>query len=150
MPRYLAPQSIRQSQPRSHIQPLHRRQLILGLAATALVVTADRGRAQPGAVQGIVTFAGEGKIPKGRITVFLSDPSQADAPDDTAARVDLISDGASRQIAFSLPQTELPQNHTARRLVARLEREDGWLIARGSAKLAAGQRPEVTLNTVMY
>jgi hypothetical protein len=34
--------------------------------------------------------------------------------------------------------------------VARLERADGWLVARGSAELEAGSPVSVTLNAVMY
>jgi hypothetical protein len=34
--------------------------------------------------------------------------------------------------------------------VVRLERADGWLLARGSARIEAGAPVEVTLNTVMY
>jgi hypothetical protein len=36
------------------------------------------------------------------------------------------------------------------RIVARLERADGWLLARGSAQLEAGAPVHVTLNVVMY
>jgi hypothetical protein len=31
-----------------------------------------------------------------------------------------------------------------------LEREDGWLVARGSERLAAASPVSVTLNAVMY
>ena len=35
-------------------------------------------------------------------------------------------------------------------IVARLEREDGWLLARGSAQIEPGAPVEITLFTVMY
>jgi hypothetical protein len=35
-------------------------------------------------------------------------------------------------------------------IVARLERADGWLVARGSARFEAGSPVYVTLSAVMY
>jgi hypothetical protein len=36
------------------------------------------------------------------------------------------------------------------RIVARLERADGWLLARGSARFEAGAPLEVALRAVVY
>ncbi|EHK74547.1 hypothetical protein SM0020_28325 [Sinorhizobium meliloti CCNWSX0020] len=66
------------------------------------------------------------------------------------AQTRVKSDGKSKTIAFSL---SVPGSATAsptRRIVARLERADGWLVARGSIQLKAGAPVHLTLNPVIY
>jgi len=127
-----------------------RRSLILGASAAALAAFVHRGAAQPEAVRGVVIFANDGKIPKGGIELFLTDPARRGAEEHRIAQATLHSNGTAERIefAFELPQP-LPQSAT-RQIVARLERPDGWLIARGRAKLRAGVPVFIRLDTVMY
>jgi hypothetical protein len=60
------------------------------------------------------------------------------------------SDGGSKTIAFSLSPPASSTASPTLQIVARLERADGWLVARGSAQIKAGSLVYVTLNAVMY
>ena len=55
--------------------------------------------------------------------------------------------GVVGQVAFTLAA---PADAPATQVVARLEREDGFLLARGSAALEPGAPTTITLYTVMY
>ncbi|AHD08602.1 hypothetical protein [Phaeobacter gallaeciensis] len=127
----------------------HRRTLLLGAAGFALTALTYRAKAQSEVVQGRLTFAGDAKIPKGRISISLSNPGQPDTS-DPALEFDLISTGRAKRIDFTLSSAALSALSPTLQVVARLERADGWLIARGSTRLAAGARLDITLNTVMY
>lgn len=118
---------------------LARRRMIL-LAAAAI---AGGGPAWPGGPPVTVDFEGGGVIPKGRLTVELDDGGGGDGAPLAAAS----STGGSTRITLSLPPgTDLS---APRQVVVRLEREDGWLLARGSAQPGRGAAVLVTLYTVM-
>ena len=112
--------------------------LITGTAAAALLFAVP-GTASSGDVHGKVTYAGGAVIPEGRLVI---------APDgDEPVRPALISsDGKSTEIAFEMP-AEMPSNGS---IVARLERADGWLLARGSTSVEAGNAVIIELFEVMY
>jgi hypothetical protein len=130
--------------------PTSRRAALLaaGLLATGTAALTETVAAQSTDVSGIVKFQGDALVPKGRIVINIEPPA-ADVG-ARAVKTELKSDGGTKAIAFSF---SLPASATASPtllIVARLERADGWLLARGSAKLKADMPVEITLNTVMY
>lgn len=121
--------------------PTDRRAVLTVAGAAALAAAAGPAVAQAD-IHGVVTFEGGAVLPEGELVVSLADRANPDA----ASGGRIPSDGATRSIAFSLPS---PASPTAR-IVARLERADGWLLARGSASAAAGAPVSITLRTVVY
>ena len=119
------------------------------LAAAAAAAMGAGARAGPD-LEVRVGFEGGGFVPKGRLAVTLDGPGGQDDARQPAARTIAESDGGSRTISvfLSLPpgtDPSLPQ-----RIVARLQRADGWLLARGSARRDGGAPVFVTLYTVMH
>jgi hypothetical protein len=105
---------------------------------------------QPADFSGTIVFKGGSPIPKGQLEIYIEDPAVRDKAQRRAAETRIESDGNSKVVAFSLvPRAGLAASRTLR-IVARLEREDGWLLARGSAQAVAGAPAEITLNKVIY
>jgi uncharacterized lipoprotein YbaY len=130
--------------------PTDRRTVLMAAGAVAVAAAAGPVAAQSKDIRGAVTFEGGVVIPEGHLEIYLEDPAIQDNARRRAATTRIKSDGGSKTIAFSLSP---PANSTAsptRRVVARLERADGWLVARGSAQFEAGSPVHVTLNAVMY
>ena len=126
------------------------RRTILMVAGVAAVAAAGPAAAQSNAVRGAVTFEGGAVIPQGQLELYLEDLAVRDEARRRAAKTRLESDGRSKTIAFSLsPSASLTPSRTLQ-IVARLERADGWLVARGSAQFETGSPVYVTLNAVMY
>ncbi len=127
------------------------RRTVLKLAGVAAVAAASGPvAAQPTDIRGAVMFEGGAAIPEGYLVVYLDDPAIQDGTRRRAAKTRIRSDGKSKTIAFSLsPPTSSTASSTLQ-IVARLEREDGWLTARGSTRVKAGSPVNVTLNVVMY
>jgi hypothetical protein len=125
-----------------------RRTVLMAAGAAAVAAAAGPAAAQSTDIRGAVTFEGGAAIPKGRLVIYLDDTAVQDNAEGRAAKTRVDSNGGSKAIEFSLspPATASP----TLQVVARLERADGWLLARGSAPLAAGSPVNVTLNTVMY
>lgn len=93
---------------------------------------------------------GQRGYPEGHVEIYLEDPAIQDKARRRGTQTRIKSDGRSKSIAFTL---SLPASTTAsptRRIVARLERADGWLVARGSTQLEAGTPVYLTLNAVIY
>jgi uncharacterized lipoprotein YbaY len=131
-------------------RPTNRRTVLMTAGAAAVAAAAGSAAAQSADISGAVTFEGGAAIPEGHIEVYLEDPAIQDSARRRAATTRIVSDGASKAIAFSLSP---PVGWTASptlQIVARLERADGWLVARGSARFEAGSPVSLTLNTVMY
>ena len=131
-------------------RPTHRRTLLVAAGVAAVAATAGKVAAQSTDLRGAVTFEGGAVIPKGRLEIYLEDHAIQDSARRRAAKTHVKSDGGSTMIPFFL---SLPESSTASpklQIVARLERADGWLVARGSAELEAGSPVSVTLNAVMY
>jgi hypothetical protein len=127
-----------------------RRTVLMAAGAAAVAATAGPAAAQSTDIRGAVTFEGGAVIPKGRLVIYLDDTAVQDDAEGRAAKTRIDSNGGSKAIEFSLSP---PQGSTAAptlQVVARLERADGWLLARGSAPFAAGSPVNVKLNTVMY
>jgi uncharacterized lipoprotein YbaY len=130
--------------------PTDRRTVILAGGAAALTAAAATVSAQSTDIRGNVTFQGGATIPAGRIEIVLEDSAIEDRAKRQVGETRVSSDGVSKSIGFTLARPESLTSLSLFRIVARLEREDGWLLARGSAQLEAGLSVNITLNEVIY
>src|SRR5262245_46852190 len=110
------------------------RRTVLMTAAAAVAAVAGSVAAQSTDIRGAVTFEGGAEIPKGHIEVYLEDAAIQDNAQRRVAKTRIESDGGSKAIEFSLSALPASTASTTLRIVARLERADGWLVARGSAQ----------------
>ena len=129
--------------------PTDRRTVLMTAGAAAVTAAAGPVAAQSPEIRGTVGFEGGAAIPEGRLAIYLEDPAIEESAQRRLASTHIESDGRSRSLAFSLPGPASPSASTER-VVARLERADGWLLARGSAPLNAGSPVPVTLYAVTY
>ncbi len=127
---------------------IKRRMVMTGTIA-AVVATAAASE-QSTDLRGEVVFEGGSAIPEGIVKVSLEGPDVRPDGQHDAYQTNVSSNGHLRAINFSLsgPADLLASSNL--QIVARLERADGWLLARGSAKLVVGSTVEVTLNKVVY
>jgi hypothetical protein len=130
--------------------PAGRRTLLMTAGAAAVAVAAGPVAAQSTEISGAVTFEGGAVIPEGDLEVYLEDRAVQDDARGRAAETRIKSDGALKTIPFSLSPPASSAASANLRIVARLERADGWLIARGSAPFDTGSPAHVVLDTVMY
>lgn len=135
---------------RASKRPTDRRTVLMTAGAAAVAAAAGPIAAQPADISGEVAFQGGAVVPMGDLEVFLEDPAIKDEARRRVATALIKSNGASKAIAFSLSPPAGSIGSPTLRIVARLERTDGWLIARGSAKVQASAPVTVTLNTVIY
>lgn len=127
------------------------RRTVLIAAGTAAVAAATRqAAAQSTDFRGTVTFKGGAVIPKGRLEIYLEDPAIQDKTQWRTAKMHIESDGKSKAMAFSLATPAGLAASPTQRIVARLERADGWLLARGSAPVGIGSSAQVALSAVVY
>ncbi|MGG7519616.1 hypothetical protein ACQ3G6_17200 [Allorhizobium undicola] len=126
------------------------RTVLLAVGVAAFAVLAGPVAAQSTDIRGSVTFEGGAVIPKGHLEIYLEDTASQNNPRRRASQTRIRSDGGSKAIAFSLPPPASSAISQMLRIVVRLEREDGWLVARGSTQLNAASPVNVILNTVMY
>ena len=131
-------------------RPTDRRIVLLTIGATAVAAVAGPLAAQSTDIRGTVTFEGGAVIPEGHLEIYLEDPAIQDKARRRATETRIKSDGGSKAIGFSLSPPASSAASPTLRIVARLERADGWLVARGSTQFKAGPPVYVTLNTVMY
>jgi len=131
-------------------RPTDRRTVLMTAGAAAVAAAAGPVAAQSTDIRGAVTFAGGAVIPKGHLEIYLDDPAIQDNARRRVAETRIESDGGSKAIEFSLSPPASSTASPTLQIVARLERADGWLLARGSAQLEAGSPVHVTLNAVMY
>jgi uncharacterized lipoprotein YbaY len=130
---------------------LTNRRTVLIAAGTAAVAAATRQAAsQSTDFRGTVTFKGGAVIPKGRLEIYLEDPAIQDKAQRRTAKTHIESNGKSKAMAFSLAAPAGLAASPTQRIVARLERADGWLLARGSAQAGTGSPAKVALNPVIY
>ncbi len=119
------------------------------LAAGAATVAAFAGpaTAQPRYVRGAVSFEGGAVIPQGEIEIFLEGLADDGPAGQEVTTTRARGDGKSKEIEFVLPLdgTAPPRLE----IVARLERADGWLVARGSAAYETAAPIRVVLNPAM-
>ena len=131
-------------------RPTDRRTVLIAAGAAALATAAGTGAAQSSDIRGAVKFAGGVAIPEGQVEIYLEDLSIQDRLQRRVAETRVESDGKSATIGFSLSR---PANATASprlQIVARLERPDGWLVARGSARFDTSAPACVTLKEAIY
>lgn len=132
-----------------------RRSILLAAAGTAAAAVAVAGAGtaaaqQPAEIIGTIAFADGTAIPKGQIEIYLEDTAVADNARSLPATTSLISDGGAKAIKFSFAPPAHFTGAPTQQIVARLEREDGWLLARGSAQSDDGGPVDIVLYTVMY
>jgi hypothetical protein len=126
-------------------RPIDRRTVLATAGAAAVAAAAGPVAAQSTAIRGAVAFEGGAVIPEGHLEIYLEDNARR-----RAAETRIKSDGKSKAIEFSLSPPASSTASPTLQIVARLERADGWLVARGSAQFEAGSPVNVTLNAVMY
>lgn len=127
-----------------------RRTVLSAAGAAAVAAVAGTVSAQPADISGTVGFEGGAVIPGGEIEVYVEDPAARDDARHRAARTRVRSDGGSRAIDFALSPLTGSTASSRAQIVARLERSDGWLLARGSAQFAVGSPVHIVLHAVMY
>jgi uncharacterized lipoprotein YbaY len=127
-----------------------RRAILATATAAALVAATGSASAQSTDVRGAVTFAGGAVVPKGQLAIYLDDPAIQDRAGRRLARIRIDSNGDSSTIDFSLSLPTGTTGSQTLQIVARLERADGWLLARGSAPFKEGVPISVTLNPAVY
>ncbi len=131
-------------------RPTDRRTVLMTVGAAAVAAAASSVAAQSTDIRGAVAFESGAVIPKGHLEIYLEDTAVRDSARRRATETRIKSDGGSKAIAFSLTAPGSLGVSRTLRIVARLERADGWLVARGSTPLKAGEPVRVTLNPVMY
>lgn len=127
---------------------IDRRTLLVATGVAGIAAVSDSATAQSTDISGAIEFEDNTVIPEGHVRIYLEDLTIQGSQKRRIVETRVNSDGASKTIAFSLPAG--PTNSPRQRIVARLERTDGWLLARGSAKFEAGSPIHITLTTVMY
>ena len=129
-------------------RPSNRRAVLVAAGVAAVVAAAGPVPAQLPDISGEVAFAGGAAIPEGELEIYLEDPAIQESELRRAAEARMKSDGKSEVIAFSFSSNSTTS--PTLRVVARLERGDGRLVARGSAQVETGSPVHVTLNVVIY
>lgn len=124
-----------------------RRTILLAAGTTAAAAVAGSVAAQPPDLRGTLTFEGGAPIPKGRIRISVEGAAGANS---ARAQPEQTSDGKSAAMEFVIPSSARAATAAPTEIVATLEREDGWLLARGSAAVTPGKPVAITLFTVMY
>lgn len=124
--------------------------LAAGLVAAGLGANMSPADAQAAEISGTILFAGGTKIPEGRVEIFLEDPAGTGTGNARAALAQVESSGGDKAITFALQMPAEVRASAPLQIVARLERADGWLLARGSAKVSAGDPVDITLFKAMY
>jgi uncharacterized lipoprotein YbaY len=131
-------------------RPTDRRAVLMVGGAAALAAATGAASAQSTDVRGVVTFAGGRSIPEGNIKIYLENLAIQDSAQRRVAETRVNSDGGSKTIDFSFSRPASTTASPTLQIVARLERADGWLLARGSAQIKASVPVEITLNDAVY
>lgn len=127
-----------------------RRTVLMTAGAVAVAAVAGPIAAQSEEIRGAITFEGGAAIPEGRLEIYVEDVAVQDGARRRTAKTNIESDGGSKEIEFSLAPQSSPTGSQTLQIVARLERADGWLVARGSTRFEAGAPIAVTLRAVTY
>ncbi|KZL17570.1 hypothetical protein PsAD2_03106 [Pseudovibrio axinellae] len=121
-----------------------------GLIVAGIATASGIGTAQAADISGTVTFADNAVVPKGHIKIFLETHASQKSTQELTREVQLKSSGKSKAITFSFSKPTTLTDASVVLIVARLERADGWLLARGSAMLKANTATDITLYKAMY
>ncbi len=130
--------------------PTDRRTVLMASGAAALAAATGTAAAQPADIHGSLRFEGGAAIPEGHIKIYLEAPAAQDGARRRVAETRVSSDGGSKTIDFSFSRSDSLTALPGLQIVARLERADGWLLARGSAKVDPSAPVDVTLNKAIY
>jgi hypothetical protein len=131
-------------------QLTNRRTVLIAAGAAAVAATSGRSAAQASDISGTVTFKSGAPIPKGRLKVYLADPAAQDKAQLRASQTLMDSNGKSKVMDFSLAMPANFATSATMQIIGRLEREDGWLLARGSARLDEDSPTQIALREVVY
>jgi uncharacterized lipoprotein YbaY len=131
-------------------RPTDRRSVLMAAGAAAVAVATGAVAAQSTDIRGVVTFAGGAAIPEGYVEIYLEDLAIQDSAQRRVAQTRVESDGGSTTIGFSFASPANAAASSTLRIVARLERADGWLVARGSAQIKAESHIDITLKETIY
>ncbi|MFQ6552597.1 hypothetical protein AAD018_009670 [Aestuariibius insulae] len=119
-------------------------------AAAIAALLGSSAFAQAPDLRGDIGLDSGAALPEGRIAIYLKDPATGPSGME-AADLYIQSSGKTDRIAFTLaPDEDWDLTSPSLQIVARLEREDGWLLARGSARPEAGSQIHITLYEAMY
>jgi hypothetical protein len=128
----------------------NRRSMLLAAGTAAVAVAAGAAAAQSRDVGGTVTYEGGAPIPKGQIAISLEDSAVASTARTGGAVADIQSDGGTKIFTYSITLPDGTAVSPTQEIVVQLLREDGWLLARGSAQVQPDTPVYITLYTVMY
>ena len=131
-------------------RPTDRRTVLMAGGAAAFAAATGKVAAQSTDIRGEVTFAGGATIPAGHIEIYLEDLAIQDREQRRVAETRVESDGGAKTIDFSLARPASSATSPRLQIVARLQRMDGWLLARGSAQFEASSPANITLNEAVY
>lgn len=126
-----------------------RRAVLMAAGTAAAAAVAGTVAAQSSDISGTIEYEGGTEIPKGRLVVTVEAPGLASTA-RPASEAQVQSDGKLKKLQFTVPSAARFSASPATEIIARLEREDGWLLARGSASFADGAPVEIVLYTAMY
>lgn len=127
-----------------------RRTMLLAVGTATIVAATGAVSAQSADVSGTVEFEGGAVIPEGDIEIYVEDPAVRGNARRGASETRLRSDGGSKAIDFAFSPPTSPAASPSTQIVARLERADGWLLARGSAQLKTDSPVYIVLHAAMY
>ncbi|WP_284164729.1 hypothetical protein [Frigidibacter sp. SD6-1] len=128
----------------------NRRPGLLRAVGLAAAIIAGPAAGQPSDLRGTILFEDGKAIPEGYIEIALDDPATRALAGQHPASVRIRSDGKTREIPFAIHLPDTLTVTPSLRVVVRLERTDGWLLARGTAPVVADAATDITLNVAMY
>ena len=128
--------------------PNQRRSFLMAAGAAAMAAGVASG--QPPARLGALDYEGGKAIPAGIIEIVFEATTGNGQGRASPGATRLTSDGKARELAFPLPEPASAARSGKARIVAYLERADGWLLARGAARLDGDGPVRITLHGVIY
>ncbi|SFK97589.1 hypothetical protein SAMN04488518_1134 [Pseudovibrio ascidiaceicola] len=124
--------------------------LAAGLLVAGTGAVSKTTEAQASDIRGTLTFAGDTEIPKGQIKIYIEDTAIKDSKRELTSQSHLKSTGKSKNIAFSVTRPANIQTSPTLRIIAQLQRPDGWLLAEGRTKIKDDKPVDVMLYEAMY
>ncbi|KZL10753.1 hypothetical protein [Pseudovibrio sp. Ad26] len=124
--------------------------LTAGLLVAGTGAVSKTTEAQASDIRGTLTFAGDAEIPKGQIKIYIEDTAIKDSKRELTSKTHLNSTGKSAAIVFSVTRPASIQTSPTLRIIAQLQRPDGWLLAEGSIKIKDDKPVDVMLYEAMY
>lgn len=128
----------------------NRRKLLLAIGAAAIIMTTQATAMETSGIHGTIEFANAEPIPEGQIKIQLENTANQNKAKSLPIETQITSNGKSEKMEFLLPLPAQEKTSSTSRIIVLLERDDGWLLARGSAKLNSDSPTNVILHTVMY